>query len=384
MKRIPVLFKDGSPAMPCTYKRAKQLVKQKRAHFMKNRDLGSYLQMDDEASARNTQPISLGIDTGTMFNGFSVVSEKDGGLCNIEFECTRKLKDKNFIKKKSENRRGARRLRRSRLRHRECRNKNRTGHKVTQTENYYFQNIKFCVDLLVKFYPVSHIIIEDVRSVHNNVIKGSSFSPLEQIKTRLYNYCSSKAELVVSKENPKSIRLFKNSRFAISNSTIRTYDMKSKNKAEKSFFSHCLDAHSLACLVFSKHLPYCCSMIYISRARPGDDKVRRDLTKLNLTAYGKNRTLRRPSKLRKIRVKQDNAKSNHGGWAYMYTEQVPTESRRVRNHGGTIKKGKNKYFSTTEGIIRNRKVEIIEDKMAQKHLYNYCQQGGAVAFTHVS
>ena len=205
----------------------------------------------------------LGVDTGTMFSGFSVVGENVSA--NFEFEHTKKKNNRNSIKEQTKTKGMYRRLKRGRLRHRETRFLTRTGHKSTYTENYYYQNLRNMIDKICKFYPISDIIIEDVRSAHNTENPGSGFSPIEQIKTRLYKHCSTKANLWVSRANPKEIRGFNLAHIRrVSNSSIKDVDFKSEDKSEKSFYAHCLDSHSLACMLFGKHLWYTENILYIA------------------------------------------------------------------------------------------------------------------------
>ncbi len=333
VKRIPCVYKNVA-LMPVKASRAYSLVEKKRAIFVKDKRLGTYLRMKEKPSGFETQKLALGIDIGTMWDGYSIVNWNNSH--NFELEHTRKIKDRNFIKKKTKDMRAARRLRRSRKWHREARFDNRTGRKYTYTMNYYFQDIKNMVDSLMALYPVSHIVIEDVAAVHNKAHRSGGFSPLEQIKTRLYDHCSSVAELIVSKNNPKLIRQFQ-TKLSKTNGNIRFYDMKLKDKSAKSFYAHCIDSHSLACLAFGEHLPFTEDMLYISRKNPGVDSVRRTLRK----EQAKPKTsVRHLSKLKKIRVKIDDKQGNHGPWKYLYTERQYTKSKTLRCYGSSIKLSK--------------------------------------------
>ena len=334
--RYPVVYKNIQ-LMPCTKRRARSLVRSGRAVFVKDKHLGIYVKLKQVPSGYHTDKLVLGVDTGTMFTGFSVVN-KDNSF-NVEIEHTQRKEDKQYIKKKTASKKIYKLLKRTRLRHRECRFDNRTGNKVTYTENYYYQNIRNWIQWICKLYPITDIVIEDVASVHNKETKNAGFSPIEQIKTRLYDFCKRHATVWVSKANPKVIRLFD-----------KNVDLKESDKAAKTFFAHCLDSHSLACLVLGEHVPFDENILYIKRRLPNIDKNRRNLRR-EMTA--RNAKPRHLSKKRKIRARVNDKQGNHGPWTYSYTERTETKSKRTTPYGSSIKisdshsenckKGENKY-----------------------------------------
>lgn len=246
------------------------------------------------------------------------------------------------LKNNSASRSRNRRCKRGRLRHREIRFKNRTGSKVTATENYYYENFRNMTDWICKLFPITDIAIEDIRSIHNKEITGSSFSPLEQIKTRLYNKLRTYATLHIVRETYKW-------------RSENNIDPKIKDicrKGELSFYAHCIDSHALCRSVFNDiSLPYNTDFVYISRRLPNIDKIRRKLIKFQAKRGCSYRSL---SKLKKIRVKVNDCKSNHGPWNYMYTIPELTRSHIIRLHGGSIyhatkyghRYGQNKYKTT--------------------------------------
>lgn len=357
MKQYAVVYKD-IPLMPCSKRRAHSLVRCGRAKFDFDKTLGRYLRLLSEPSGYATQKLALGVDTGTMFSGFSVVGEDVS--VNVEFEHTVKKNDKNYIKKKTFQKNMYRRAKRSRLRHREPRFSNRTGHKYTYTSNYYFQNLRNTIDLLCRYYPVSDIVIEDVRSIHTDAIKNSGFSPIEQIKMRLYNHCTNKATLWISQANPKTIRSFNWSHLrAEANGNIKDLDLKSEDKSEKSFYAHCLDSHSLACLVFGEHLPYSDTMLYIERRLPNIDKHRRNLSRIMAV---RGTPERRHSKFRRLRTKITDDQGYHGPWEYALCETVSyTKAQRVTPYGSSIKISASHCENCKQG----------DNKYKTKHGYEY-------------
>lgn len=273
LKRIPVIYK-GKALMPTTQGRAYHLVKSGKGVFVKDKHLGWYLKLKKEPTGFHKQKVALGIDTGTMFLGFSVVGNNIS--TNLEFEQTQKKLNRDYIKIHSSNRVMYRRMRRSRLCHREARFSNRTGNKITATSNYIFQNIRNCVNWLISLYPITDIVVEDVSFNHYISDKGSSFSPIEQIKTRLCKFLQTKGTLFVSKINPKLLRGF------LDTKTGKVKDLKEKDKSSKSFYAHCIDSHSLTRVVFKDKYPFTEEIIYISRSKPSIDSNRRKLSRENL------------------------------------------------------------------------------------------------------
>lgn len=74
--RVPVVNPDGSPGMPTKPSRARRWVGEGKA-IGKWSDAGIYyVQLVDEPTGRNTQPVVLGIDPGKSYSGVAVQSAK--------------------------------------------------------------------------------------------------------------------------------------------------------------------------------------------------------------------------------------------------------------------------------------------------------------------
>jgi hypothetical protein len=85
MQRVPVLHKDGTPLMPCKPAKARKLILLHKAVKRWTREglpvRGTqagvfYIQLTFETS-KHIQPMCLGIDPGTKFDGYAVVTEKE-------------------------------------------------------------------------------------------------------------------------------------------------------------------------------------------------------------------------------------------------------------------------------------------------------------------
>ncbi len=76
MNRIPVVTKDGQPLMPTKPSRAHKWVESGRAEG-KWSDLGVYyVQLLEEPSGTEVQPVVVGLDPGKSYSGVGVQSAK--------------------------------------------------------------------------------------------------------------------------------------------------------------------------------------------------------------------------------------------------------------------------------------------------------------------
>jgi len=236
MKRIPVKYL-GKPLMPMKYSKAIRLIRESKAKMRYDRKINLiYLQLLFVPSGNNLQDIRLGLDPGSTFDGISVVSNTSHH-CNYEL-IQRAKKGKTAIKSFKTRQAMNRRVRRSRLRHRPIRFSNRTSNKLTPTIKANVDFRKWMITKLLKLFPISHVIVEDVRFDHYHNWKGGrAFSLVEQGKTELYNWITS-----------KSIKLELFNGWDTKRIRVNTFgeDNKAKEKDEKSFEAHCLDSFVLA------------------------------------------------------------------------------------------------------------------------------------------
>ena len=361
--RIPVVYRN-KPLMPMTWKRAKKYCKLGFGRIRSTKDRLIYLQLLKEPSGFNIQPIVLGIDPGSMFDGFTVLSNKEH-LLNIELIHT---KD---IKKRMEKKGFYRRIRRGRLWHRPARFDNRTSKKIPPTIR---SKVEFRVNTilnLLKLFPISIVNIEDVKYNHYKETKdilhkrGKSFSPVEVSKNYLYDTVRSlEIELNTYKGwQTKEARI----RFCNGN------DPKKKNKADRSFFAHCIDSLILAnfSLDFEKYKKDTnFNIMFIQR----DFIVRRELHREKNKIGDKRRYFKyskggekvyfeKMTKLKKLRIKPDDSRSYHGPWKYKYSESIECFKKFRTNYGGTkiLGTGGNKWNKEDMGeskrFIRGNKCE---------------------------
>jgi hypothetical protein len=91
--------------MPCSASKARKLLAHNKATKKRNKLGIFYLQLHFDPKHPVTQPLAIGVDPGTKFEGFSVVGNVDT-VVNIMSEAV------TWVKKKVEQRRNARKARR--------------------------------------------------------------------------------------------------------------------------------------------------------------------------------------------------------------------------------------------------------------------------------
>lgn len=163
--RVPVVYK-GKALMPMTWKRARRFIKAKKGVLVKSKNLGWYLRLKVKPSGEETQEIDLGIDPGSKFNGYSVVSK----YChNANFQRETWKVDK--IKKNTSERSYWRRYRRCKLWMRRARFNWRTSSKFTKSTQYFIQVRIQMISDIIKLYPISVANIEKLVTYMDLILK---------------------------------------------------------------------------------------------------------------------------------------------------------------------------------------------------------------------
>lgn len=409
MVYLPVKY-QGQPLMPMKASRIRRFVKAGKARIKYDRKLKQYwVQLLVEPSNRYTQEVTLGIDPGSVFDGFSVVAGQKH-LINVEliqkpkFKYNKETKEPDTHPKSvsaaASRRAGHRRVRRGRLRHRKARFESRTSSKMSPTHRANYEFRIWLIERLNKLYTITTVVVEDVKFNHYINLNGKSFSNVEIGKTMLYNYLNSKFKVeLLSGFTTRELR-----------TNFYGYDPKKpgmSNKGNMEFEAHCLDAFVLAC---NKTSPFDLETgeIFTDQLIPDFDRLKLNsrfvaigkLDKMShiggvrcLFAAGKsfqNRS-RRPAQLvktlpggrmvkktnqlsnkfNKCRVKVDYRPSNHGPWIYKNNGQAIRsrgfpqiikqknylgKKKVYKPHGGTVKNGVPKYFVNNEWVNRNVQV----------------------------
>ena len=179
-----VLAKDGQPLTPCTPAKARKLLKGRVAKPVWSRfgTFGIQMLVD---TRRETPETTLGVDTGSKFEGYAVVCGQENSLA-VKLD----LPDKKKIVRKLEERR---RLRRNRRR-RKCRrrparfnNRRREGFLAPSQAVIVSSRLKVLRELF-RIYPISAVGLEDVRFNHAKYRWGAHFSTAEIGKQRLRDF----------------------------------------------------------------------------------------------------------------------------------------------------------------------------------------------------
>jgi hypothetical protein len=189
-KSIPVVGKDGTPLTPCTPTKARKLIAGGVAKKQWNKLGIFYIQMLVD-TRKKVPEMCIGIDPGSKFDGYAVVSEK-------EIQQTGMAILPKMVRRKNENRRMIRRARRFRNTwRRSCRSDNRK-----KKDGWISPSQKSKVDFririikeLYKLYPIIQFAVEDVKFNHYRKRWGRSFSTVEIGKTKLYETLSKLGEI---------------------------------------------------------------------------------------------------------------------------------------------------------------------------------------------
>jgi RRXRR protein len=257
--------------MPTTPAKARHLLKQGKARARWSKLGLFYLQLKHEREPEN-QPIVVGVDPGSQFEGFSVIGTRDTVL-NAMAEAPR------HVKKVVAVRRAMRRARRLRKWRRPSRNHNRlTGRKrlPASTRSRWEAKARI-VRQLQRILPLTDAAVEDVRAETRRGRGGrwnESFSPVQMGKQHLYRELCAMGMRVHLRPgwHTKALR----ERFGLKKTT---------DKAQPSFASHVVDAWVLAAEVSGATWPTCHSLWYLVPVRlhrrrlhalqPGSGGVRR-------------------------------------------------------------------------------------------------------------
>jgi len=251
--RIPVTDSRGVPQMPCTPAKARHLLKAGKARPKRSKLGLFYVQLTYEQDPDN-QPLVVGIDPGSRFEGYSVVGARETVL-NLMAEAA------DHVKEAIQIRRTMRRARRSRKWRRPCRSNNRFGRKkrIPPSTRSRWEAKARIVAHLKKVLPLTDAVVEDVQAVTRpgrNRTWNSSFSPVQCGKEHLYQLLRG-----------MGLRLHLREGWQIKDLRERYGLMKTKSKSKQSFESHAVDAWVLASSVSGAAHPTCLRLWYLVPVR---------------------------------------------------------------------------------------------------------------------
>lgn len=218
--------------MPTTPQRAKRWIKSGKATPFFRKGIFC-VRLNTEPSARNFQPVALGIDPGSKREGFTVKSQAHTYL-NLQFHAVTWVKDAESI---STNARRARRYRKSPCRQNRI-NRSRGG--IPPSTKARWQLKTRVATFIDGIFPITHIGIEDIKARTWKGAKqyNTSFSPLEVGKQWAYHELSKIAPLTTFDG------------FEDTYATRQKLGLKkSTNKLSTNFSAHCIDSWILAYLL---------------------------------------------------------------------------------------------------------------------------------------
>jgi hypothetical protein len=231
-----VLDRDGKPLTPTTLTKARKLMSGGVAKPVWNKfgQFGIQMLVDTRKEVPKTV---LGVDFGTRFEGYSVVTGKENNLSVMW-----KLPDKKQIVKKLDERRDLRRARRHRnCRRREARFDNRKSDNfLAPSQRVIVQSRLKAIGEFFKCYPIDTVALEDVKFNHRDKRWGKNFSTVEIGKTMIYDWIKNKATL----------KLF--SGYDTQDCRVKYGYKKSGNKSAEVFNAHCSDALAIATDVYAQ------------------------------------------------------------------------------------------------------------------------------------
>lgn len=174
---VYVLSKEGKPLMPTKrHGKVRILLKKGLAKVVKRKPFTIKLKYE---TSKYTQPITLGIDSGYTYIGFSAITNKEELICGevtLLSGQVERLKERSMYRK----------IRRSNLRYRAPRFNNRTrceGWLAPSIKHKYDSHIRF-IALLSSILPVTSTVVEvaafDTQKIKNAHIKGKEYQEGEQ------------------------------------------------------------------------------------------------------------------------------------------------------------------------------------------------------------
>lgn len=239
--RVSVVDAKGRPLMLCHPARARILIKREKALPKRNKLGIFYIQLTYEVEPAN-QPVALGIDPGSKFEGFSVVGTKHTVL-NVMSEAVTRVKG--AVEQRRQMRR-ARRHRKTRRRPLRFDNRRKGDSFLPPSTRARWEAKLRIIKQLMKILPISHIIVEDVKAETKKGKRrwNEGFSPVQAGKEYFYRSLRELGYEPILKQGHETKAL------------REQFDLKkSHNKKEKSFYSHCVDAWVLAASVSGAEAP---------------------------------------------------------------------------------------------------------------------------------
>ena len=255
VRRVPVVDARGIPLMPTTPVRARRMLKEGRAVARWNKLGIFYIQLKRAVDPvpkevqEKTQPIAVSVDPGSSFAGLSVVGVQDT-ILNIMTEPVNWVKD--ALKRRREMRK-LRRYRKCRCRKKRFDNRKRPEGWVPPSTKARWDTYLRIIDHLRRIIPITHVGVEEDKAKTKKEQKkwNNNFSPLQNGRNYFIKEVQRRGLSVTLLPAREVARLRKK------------YGLpKAKDKAEKSFYSHCVDAWVISAFITGAATPNCLDIWY--------------------------------------------------------------------------------------------------------------------------
>ena len=189
---IPVISCTGIPLMPCSPRRAKELIKKNKAKKQFTNSI-FYIKLI-ERDIGNIQEISCGIDSGSKREAITVKS-KNKTFINILTDARTGIKESLEVRK---NMRKSRRFRKTPCRKNKLNRKRNINFIPPSTKARYNSKIRI-INILKKIYPISIYVVEDIKAKTKEGKRNwnKNFSPLEIGKKYFYNILKTYGSLIL-------------------------------------------------------------------------------------------------------------------------------------------------------------------------------------------
>jgi hypothetical protein len=168
MVKVPVLSLDGKPLMPTKPSRARRWIRDGLA-VGRWSDLGVfYVQLTQQPSGEETQPIAVGVDPGKLYSGVGVQSPKATLFLAhliLPFQTVKdRMEQRRIMRRGRRGRRINRKVAYSQRAHRQKRFDNRRGNKLLPSIRANRQLELRAATELCRLFPVSKIVYEYVEA----------------------------------------------------------------------------------------------------------------------------------------------------------------------------------------------------------------------------
>jgi hypothetical protein len=232
---VPVVDANQIPLMPTTPARARRWMESGKATGFFKKGIFC-VRLNHKPSARETQPIAIGIDPGSKKEGLTIKSEAHTYL-NIQADAV------THVKEAMADRREARRSRRQRKTPYRQPRQNRAKGGIPPSTKARWQWKLRLVNWLCRLFPVSCVVVEDIKANTKGKRRWDIlFSPLEIGKNWFYDEARKATKLTTfdgweTKQMRDDLGL-----------------KKTKKKMAEVFEAHCVDSWVLANAIVGGHV----------------------------------------------------------------------------------------------------------------------------------